>query len=83
MDIKIQKLGKIDNANLFFDPLRKSDSFLVLKQGICKMGFIVNEEIILESNFNIPWNDVNIIMGGFTLLETYEKIKIKISEQVK
>jgi len=83
MDNKVQKLGKIDDVNLFFDPLRKDDSFLITKEGIYKIGFVVNNEIILESNFDIPWNKVTGIIGGFSSVELYQKIKNKINEQVK
>jgi len=85
MDTKIQKLGNIDSVNLFFDPLRKSDSFLVAKggKGIAKMGFVINDEVILESNFDIKWKDVTFLMGGFSSIDTYQKIKDKINEQVK
>jgi len=83
MDVKLQKLGNIDSAILFYDPLRKTDSFIVIKKGVSKMGFVINNEIVLESNFDIPWKDITIVMGGFNSIEIYQKIKDKIIEQVK
>jgi hypothetical protein len=91
MDTKIQKLGSIDSAKIFYDPLRKENSFLVLKKGQFKIGFI-NEvgteenkkfEIILESGFNIKWEEISGLMGGFSSFDLYQKIKDKINEQTK
>jgi len=82
MDTTIQKVGIIDNVKLFFDPLRKDDSFLVMTKGNFKMGFVTHE-IILETGFDIKWDNVSGIMGGFFDLETFQKIKQKINEQVK
>lgn len=83
METKIQKLGQIDNVKLFYDPLRKEDSFIVMKHGESKLGFVIANNIIFESGFNYRWNEVTGIMGGFSSTETYDKIKQKINEQVK
>jgi len=85
MDTNIQKLGTIDNVKIFFDPLRHENSFLVLIKDEFKEGFIneQTEEIILESGFNVKWENVKGLMGGFSTLSTYEKIKNQINEQVK
>ena len=84
MDLKIQKIGTLDTAKLFFDPLRKDDSFIVLKEGNFKTGFILDDQqIILESDFDINWSNVTGIIGGFTSFDKFTKIKDKINEQVK
>lgn len=82
MNPSIQHLGKIDNVNLFFDPLRKEDSFLVMQKDAMKIGFFTNE-VILESNANIKWQDVTSIIAGFSVIDKFESIKTKINETLR
>ncbi len=82
METKIQNIGKIGSTKLYFDPLRKEDSFLLLmKNNEIKMGFIVNDGIVLESNSDVKWEDVLSVVGGFSLLETFQKIKETVDEK--
>lgn len=82
METKIQSLGKIDNVNLFFDPLRKDDSFMVLlNDNKFKMGFIVGDDPILESDAHIKWEKVVSIIAGFSGIDTFNKIKQTIDEE--
>lgn len=84
METKIQVLGTLDHVKLFFDPLRKEESFMVVKKGsMFKMGFITTEEVVLESNFDIPWSEVTSIIAGFSAMTTFERVKEKINEQAK
>jgi len=79
MSTTLQKIGEIDHVKLFFDPLRKDDSFLVLeKTNEVKNGFILNEEVVLESNANIKWDEVSTIMAGFSTIGTFKKVKAEI-----
>lgn len=81
MEPNLQKITKIDHVNCFFDPLRKDDSFLILeKQQSFKIGFILNDEIILESDHNLKWENISSILGGFSSINTFNKIKKKINE---
>lgn len=82
MDTKIQNLGVINGVKLFFDPLRKSDSFLLLKKNNeIKNGFIGkdNSSIVFESNVNTKWDDVTSIIAGFSDMNLFEKIKETIA----
>lgn len=82
METKIQSLGKIDNVNLFFDPLRKDDSFMVLlNDNKFKMGFIVGEDPIFESDAHLKWEKVVSIIGGFSDIDTFNRIKERINEE--
>ena len=84
METKIQSIGKIENVNLFFDPLRKDDSFMVLlSDNKFKMGFIVGDEPVFESEANLQWNKVVSIIGGFSDIDTFNKIKQRIDEENK
>lgn len=76
MELKIKQIGKLGKAKLFFDPLRKNDSFIILKEpNDVKTGFILNEEVVFESNANIKWENVTGIIGGFSDLSTFKKIQ--------
>lgn len=42
MDTKIQKIGTIDHVNLYYDPLRKNDSFILMKKtGEGPVGYLM------------------------------------------
>jgi len=86
METKIQNLGKLDEVKLFFDPLRKDDSFIVLtKTNEIKTGFMAVSDdnatvnAVLESNANIKWENVSSIIGGFASVGMFEKIKTIIN----
>ena len=84
METKVQVLGTIDEVKLFFDPLRKEDSFIVMKKsGEAKMGFVMEKEVILETNFQTNWDEISGIIGGFSAIDTFQKIKDKVNEQVQ
>lgn len=84
MDTKIQHIGTAGEVNFLFDPLRKDDSFIVfLNGGRFKSGFILPDDVILESDANIEWDEVKSIMGGFSTFETFIRIKDKINEKNK
>lgn len=79
METKIQSIGKIDAVSLYFDPLRKSESFIVLlNDNKFKTGFIVNDEAVFESDANVKWDKVVSIIGGFSSPETFNRIKESI-----
>jgi len=80
METKISLLDTIDHVKMFYDPLRKRDSFLVFKKGGngIKTGFIIDEEIVLESNFIFKWNEITSIIGGESDIKYYKKIAEKI-----
>jgi hypothetical protein len=81
--IKIKRLSDFNGVKVFFDPLRKEDSFLMsIKGGEMKSGFVTNE-ILLESNFHLKWEQLSSIIAGFSSVETLQKIKDKIDEQAK
>jgi len=82
MDTKIQNIGTAGDVNFLFDPLRKDDSFIVfLNGGRFKTGFILPDDVILESDANIDWKDVKSIMGGFSTFDTFIRVKDKINEK--
>jgi len=82
-NIQIKRLSDFNGVKIFFDPLRKEDSFLMsIKGGEMKSGFVTNE-ILLESNFHIKWDQISSIIAGFSNAETLQKIKDKVDEQAK
>ena len=80
---KIQPIGTIEGVRLFFDPLRKTDSFIVLeKSAEMKNGFLLkDDEIIFESDSNLKWDEISSIIAGFSSFNFFNKIKDKINEE--
>jgi len=77
----LQKIGNVEHVKCFYDPLRKDDSFIVLlNSNEVKSGFILNDEIILESDHNVKWENVLSILAGFSTLPLFEKIKTAVNE---
>lgn len=55
MENKIQKVGKIDHVNLFYDPLRKGDTFIIMRKGgEAKSGFVLIPNEYLENGDPAP-----------------------------
>jgi len=98
MENKIRLVGNLDGVKLFYDPLRKVDTFLVMRVGgDVKSGFVmiptsdvegtpIKEEdvdIVLESNSTTSWSNVTGIIAGFDNIGLFKKIKDKFYAEIE
>ena len=82
METKIKFIGNIEGVNLYFDPLKKRDSFLVMeKNNNIKTGFFTKNSVLFESNAELEWSKISGIIGGFPEVDKFTKIKEKINEK--
>jgi len=70
METKIRKVGTMDHVNLYFDPLRKDDTFLLMKKaGDGQAGFLMippeaygHQDELQAIKTKIEAEDVDVIL---------------------
>lgn len=84
MQTTIQKIGEHSHIKMMYDPLKKEEVFNVLmSDNTIKNGYLLNDDVIFESNANIKFDNVKVIIGGFSNKNLYDKIITKINEETQ